>query len=169
MTDTTDATAITPPTEPPSTFEKNIQYRTILYNIKSTAPKNTNLVSQETIKTLLENESKKTTASKVSWNKLSKTDQSIKLTAYVEKISTERGYDNDEKTKLLKYLCNDCLDNRRIQRVKDVKYDSKTGSIIDIPCLIYNRATRHFTLSNPDKHAVTLKSSKIPQPPPSTP
>lgn len=165
-----DAVPATPtPAPAPTTFEKNIQYRAILYNIRSTTPKNTNLVSQETIKALLENESKKTTTAKLSWNKLSKTDQSAKLVVYVDKVAKERNYSTEEKAKLQKYLCSDCLDNRRIQRVKDVKYDAKTGTIIDIPNLVYNKATRHFTINNTDKHSVTLKSSKVPQAPPSTP
>ena len=52
----------------------------------------------------------------------------------------------------------DCLDRKKLQRVKDVVYDKTNGSIKEIPALSYTKANKHFTLKNMDKRVSTLKS-----------
>ena len=52
----------------------------------------------------------------------------------------------------------DCLDRKRLQRVKDVIYDKTTGTIKDIPSLVYNKASKNYTLKNETKRVSTLKS-----------
>ena len=54
-----------------------------------------------------------------------------------------------------------CLDKKKLQRVKDVLYNKETGEITDIPCLCYNKNLKHFTLKNIDKRVSTLKSLPI--------
>jgi hypothetical protein len=59
---------------------------------------------------------------------------------------------------LLVVFLKECLDKKRLQRVKDVDYDKITGELKDIPALAYNKSAKHFTLKNLDKRVSTLKS-----------
>ena len=52
----------------------------------------------------------------------------------------------------------DCIDKKKLHRVKDVLYDKTTGCIKEIPALSYTKANKHFTLKNIDKRVSTLKS-----------
>ena len=76
---------------------------------------------------------------------------------YVEQYKKENSLDKDEEESLIKFL-KDCLDRKKLQRVKDVVYDKTTGLIKDIPILSYNKQNRHFTLKNIDKRVSTVKS-----------
>ena len=64
----------------------------------------------------------------------------------------------DEETELLLLFLKDCIERKKLQRVKDVNYDKTTGNIKDIPALTYVKTTKHFTLKNIDKRVSTLKS-----------
>ena len=44
-----------------------------------------------------------------------------------------------EETNLLILFLKDCLDRKKLQRVKDVNYDKVLGEIKDIPALFYNK------------------------------
>ena len=65
---------------------------------------------------------------------------------------------NDEEEQLLVAFFKDCLDRKKLQRVKDVIYDKDNGVIKDIPALFFVKNTKHFTLKNIDKRVSTLKS-----------
>ena len=65
---------------------------------------------------------------------------------------------NDEEMSLLITFLKDCVDKKKIGRVKDVVYDKTLGLIKEIPILQYNKPTKHFTLKNIDKRISTLKS-----------
>ena len=58
---------------------------------------------------------------------------------------------------MVKFL-KDCLDRKKLQRIKDVVYDKENGEIKEIPALTYIRTTKHFTLKNIEKRISTLKS-----------
>ena len=91
------------------------------------------------------------------WSKLDKTIKTKKLILFAEKYTkTNNGTEQEEKT-LITFL-KDCLDRKKLQRVKDVDYDKTTGEIKDVPALLYNKSTNHFTLKNIDKRISTLKS-----------
>ena len=91
------------------------------------------------------------------WSKLDKTIKTKKLILFAEKYTkTHNGTEQEEKT-LISFL-KDCLDRKKLQRVKDVDYDKTTGEIKDVPALLYNKSTNHFTLKNIDKRISTLKS-----------
>ena len=76
---------------------------------------------------------------------------------FVEKYKSEKNLDQEEEKALLAFL-KDCLDRKKLQRVKDVVYDKTNGSIKEIPSLSYTKANKHFTLKNMDKRVSTLKS-----------
>jgi hypothetical protein len=65
--------------------------------------------------------------------------------------------DDSESENLVGFL-RDCLDRKKLQRIKDVLYDKENGAIKEIPALSYIRSTKHFTLKNIEKRISTLKS-----------
>jgi len=91
------------------------------------------------------------------WNKLDKTIKTQKLIHYGTEYAKLHELTEEETHKLQIFL-RDCLDRKRLQRVKDVEYDKTTGEIKHIPALIFNKHTNHFTLKNLDKRVNTLKS-----------
>ena len=86
-----------------------------------------------------------------------KTVKTKKLLEYVEKYKTDKCLD-DEEEKLLTIFLKDCLDRKKLLRVKDVIYDKTNGSIKEIPALAYTKINKHFTLKNMDKRVSTVKS-----------
>lgn len=108
-----------------------------------------------TLDTFLENE-KNTNASKT-WAKLDKTTKLLKLRAFADVYKKKNDIDADAYANMIMFF-RDCLDRKRLQRVKDVIYDKDTGEISDIPALVHARPTNHFTLKNTDKRVSTLKS-----------
>jgi hypothetical protein len=134
---------------------KNIKYKTMLMSgnvIHETKTSN----DMSHLENFLENE--KTNNKNEPWSKLDKTIKIKKLASYAEAYAKEKEYTEDEKTNLIKFL-KDCLDRKKLQRVKDVIYDKTLGEIKEIPALSYNKSSNHFTLKNLDaKRVSTLKS-----------
>ena len=134
---------------------KNIKYKTMLMSgnvIHETKTSN----DMSNLESFLENE--KTNNKNEPWSKLDKTIKIKKIISYAEVYSKEKEYTEDEKTNLIKFL-KDCLDRKKLQRVKDVVYDKTLGEIKEIPALSYNKSNNHFTLKNLDaKRVSTLKS-----------
>ena len=133
---------------------KNIKYKTMLLNgnpLKETKSEN----DMSNLDKFLENE--KNNNVNEPWCKLNKTVKTKKLLEYVEKYKTDKCLD-DEEEKLLTTFLKDCLDRKKLLRVKDVIYDKETGQIKDIPALQYTKSSKHFTLKNIDKRISTIKS-----------
>ena len=102
----------------------------------------------------LENE--KVTNSNEPWSKLDKTAKLRKFACYATKFKTEHNLSEEEVHQLTAFF-RDCLDKKKLQRVKDVIYNKETGEITDIPALCFNKTINHFTLKNIDKRVSTLK------------
>jgi hypothetical protein len=133
---------------------KNIKYKTMLLNgvpLKET--KSSNDLSN--LDKFLENE--KINNTNEPWCKLNKTVKTKKLHEYVE-IYKQENHLTDEETELLITFLKDCLDRKKLQRVKDVIYDKENGLVKEIPSLCYIKSSKHFTLKNVDKRISTLKS-----------
>ena len=107
------------------------------------------------IDNLLENEKK--SMSTEPWNKLDKRLKIQKLHAFAEKYGKDNGLPMKE-IKGLKTFFSECLANDKMSKVKEVEYNKATGVILNIPGLMFNTATRAFTLKNLDKKVSTLKS-----------
>jgi hypothetical protein len=136
---------------------KNIKYKTMLLNgnpLKET--KSSNDISN--LEKFLEDE--KLNNSNEPWCKLNKTVKTKKLLDYVETYKKEHKLDEEETDKFILFL-KECLDRKKLLRVKDVVYDKTNGTIKEIPGLIYTKSTKHFTLKNLDKRVNTLKSLAI--------
>ena len=133
---------------------KNIQYKTMLLNgkpIKETKSANdlTNLDE------FLENE--KNNNQNEPWCKLNKTIKLKKLIDYAHVYKEKNLLDQEEEVAMEMFF-HECLDKKKLYRVKDVSYNKDTGVIIDIPSLVYTKSKKHFTLKNTDKRASTLNS-----------
>ena len=133
---------------------KNIKYKTMRVNkIELSESKSSNNILN--LDKFLENE--KNNNVNEPWCKLNKTIKTKKIQDYIKIYATENNLSDDESEMLLTFL-KDCLDRKKLQRVKDVVYDKENGSIKEIPALCYIKATKHFTLKNIDKRVSTLKS-----------
>jgi hypothetical protein len=133
---------------------KNIKYKTMLLKgvaIKETKSSN-NMLNLENF---LENE--KNNNKNEPWCKLNKTIKIQKLIEFVELYKTENKLNEEEENLLITFF-RDCLERKKLQRVKDVIYDKDTGTVKNIPALHYTKSTKHFTLKNNEKRVSTLKS-----------
>ena len=133
---------------------KNIKYKTMLLNgnpIHET--KSSNDISN--LDKFLEDE--KNNNSNEPWCKLNKTVKTKKILEYVEIYKKEKNLEKDEEDILITFL-KECLDKKKLQRVKDVIYDKVNGTIKEIPALSYTKINKHFTLKNIDKRISTIKS-----------
>lgn len=130
---------------------KNIKYKTMLMNnIQPTKqPQITNIES------FLEKE--KNINKKQHWSKLSKLSKKNKLIEYCDMYSEKHKLTENEKQQLKTFLLKS-LERKKLQRVKDVIYDTETQMIINIPTLVLNKQTSRYTLKNLDKKVSTLKS-----------
>lgn len=133
---------------------KNIKYKSMLLN---GAPlkeiKSSNDLSN--LDKFLENE--KNVNVNEPWCKLNKTIKIKKLIEYADIYKQHNNLTSEEEQSLVLFF-KDCLDRKKLQRVKDVIYDKDNGNIKDIPALHFIKITKHFTLKNLDKRVSTLKS-----------
>jgi hypothetical protein len=133
---------------------KNIKYKTMLLNgVSIPESKSSNDISN--LDKFLENE--KNNNVNEPWCKLNKTIKMKKLNEYVDKYKEENDLSLEEAELMLTFL-KDCIDRKKLQRVKDVIYDKENGIIKEIPALCYMKTSKHFTLKNVDKRVSTLKS-----------
>lgn len=133
---------------------KNIKYKTMLLNGNPLIETKTqNNVSN--LELFLENE--KINNGNEPWCKLNKTIKTKKLLDFIELYKKDNNLDEEETKNLVLFL-KDCIDRKKLCRVKDVIYDKQNGIIKDIPALTYIKSSKHFTLKNVDKRISTLKS-----------
>lgn len=134
---------------------KNIKYKTMLL---SGVPSSTEIRNSNSLLNLdkfLEDD--KTNNQNEPWNKLDNTTKTKKMLIFAENYSKEKEFSEQEQILLIAFL-KDCLERKKLQRVKEVEYNKETGEIKDIPALHFNKPTKHFTLKNCDKRVSTLKS-----------
>lgn len=120
---------------------------------------NANSKKTETDMNNLENllESERIENDNGTWSKLNKTIKIKKILVYASKYKESNNLSSEEYENLIGFL-KDCLDKKKLQRVKDVEYNRETGEILSIPALFYNKNNSHFTLKNLAKKVTTLKS-----------
>jgi hypothetical protein len=130
---------------------KNIKYQTMLLNSNSkivSTKKNTENLDDFLQKEKAQNINKP-------WSKLGRSTKLKKIEEFVERFAMEKEINDTEKKQLNHYL-NTSLDRKKLQRVKDVTYDVKTGRIKAIPGLTFNKNKHKFTLRRVDKKKSTL-------------
>jgi hypothetical protein len=132
---------------------KSLKYKTMILNGVSW-PETKSSSDLNNLDKFLENE--KINNSNEPWSKLDKTAKIKKLTLFADNYKNDNNLTINEYENLLQFF-RDCLDRKKLQRVKDVNYNKDTGEIKDIPALHYNKLLNHFTLKNIDKRVSTLK------------
>ena len=133
---------------------KTIKYKSMMHNGAAwNEPKSSTNLSN--LDKFLENE--KNSNANEPWSKLDKTAKTRKLLTFAEKYRTEQNLTDPEYSKLVAFF-KDCLDKKKLQRVKDVIYDKDTGEIKEVPALHFSKPTVHFTLKNIDKRVSTIRS-----------
>jgi hypothetical protein len=92
-----------------------------------------------------------------SWNKLSKMIKKQKLDEFAERYIRTHEL-NEELLEDLRLFFKTCLDNQKLQKVKEVVYDREAQTITDIPALFWNPINNQFKLRNTEKRTSTVKS-----------
>ena len=132
---------------------KTLKYKSMILN-GVPWPENKSSNDLANLDKFLENE--KINNSNEPWSKLDKTAKIKKLALFAENYKTEQNLSDEEYQQLIAFF-RECLDKKKLQRVKDVNYNKDTGEIKDIPALHYNKPSNHFTLKNIDKRVSTLR------------
>lgn len=101
-------------------------------------------------------ESEKATNNTEQWCKLNKSVRLEKLIQFANEYSTKNNFSEEEETSLIQFF-RDCLDKKKLGKVKDVVYNKVTGNITDVPLLVFNKTTKAFTLKKVVKNSTTLK------------
>lgn len=140
---------------------KNINYQSMLLN-NNKSDNNQNINSSNSNNTLenfedfLEKE-KNTNMKNITWSKLNKMNKMNKLRDFANEYCKSNDLNEEIKNELNIFL-KLSLDRKRLQRVKDIDFDKKTGTVKNIPGLQYKKNVRKFTLKNNDKNASSLKN-----------
>lgn len=135
---------------------KNIKYKTMLMNggkIDKDIPVSSSDIDK--LDLFLQNDI--ITIQNEPWTKLDKTVKTRKIIEYVSFYSEENNMTEEESQELTIFL-KECINKKRIHRVKDVVYDKTAGKIKNIPGLSYVKSTKKYTLKNTDKRVSTLKN-----------
>jgi hypothetical protein len=132
---------------------KTIKYKSMILN-GVVWPENNSSSDLSNLDKFLENE--KNNNAIEPWSKLDKTAKIKKLTLFAENYKIQNNLSTEEFELLIAFF-RDCLDKKKLQRVKDVTYNKDTGEIVEIPALFHNKQKNHFTLKNIDKRVSTLR------------
>ena len=130
---------------------KNIKYQTMLINNNTSKIKSPTLSN---IEKFLDKERNHNNLQQ--WSKLSIITKKNKLKSFTETFSEKNNLNASDKDKLYKYLIKS-LEQKKLQKIKDVTYDISKGEIINIPILLYNNNTNKYYLKN-EKRISSLKS-----------
>ena len=135
---------------------KNIKYKTMLQHNKAIQ---SNIPSSDNISQFLEKEKK--INSKKPWTRLQKSVKLDKLQIFANDYSKQTELTKTQSKLLIDFLISS-LEKKKLQRTKDIIYDSKTGKIKSIPGLSVNKTSNKLTLKRVDKKKETLKNSLAP-------
>jgi hypothetical protein len=138
---------------------KTLRYKIMLMNGNTpveVAPPAKN--SYDNLQQFLEKERNNNT--KETWSKLNKSVKHKKITEFVTAYTTSNELSEEERIRLLDVLKQNML-RGKLAKNKEVNYDKAKGVIKDMPCLVFNKTTRHFTIRNMDaqKHTTTIKKA----------
>jgi hypothetical protein len=117
--------------------------------------------SYENLQLFLEKE--KNHNNKENWNKLNRSVKNKKVSEFVENYAVTHELTEEEHTRLLEMLKLN-MGKGKLTKNKEVVYDKTKGVIKEMPCLVFNKVTRHFTIKNMDaaaKHSGTMKKPPV--------
>jgi hypothetical protein len=142
---------------------KTLRYKIMLMNgntpVEVPPPPAKN--SYENLQLFLEKE--KNHNNKENWNKLNRSVKNKKVSEFVQNYATANELTEEEHTRLLEMLKLN-MGKGKLTKNKEVIYDKTKGVIKEMPCLVFNKVTRHFTIKNMDaaaKHSGTIKKPPV--------
>lgn len=140
---------------------KTLRYKIMLMNGNTPvelAPPAKN--SYDNLQQFLEKE--RTNNNKENWSKLNRTVKHKKIVEFVDNYTILNSLNEEEHDRLLELLKQNIIKGK-LTRNKEVNYDKTKGVIKDMPGLVFNKSTRHFTLKNLDaqKHSTTIKKTPM--------
>lgn len=131
---------------------KNIKYQNMLLsNSKMSADAVENINNIELFLTKEKNQNKNKP-----WNKIGKTKKMKLITNFI-KIYTKKHKFDKNKTLSLKLFLHNCIERKKLQKIKDVNYNKDKEIINDIPNLNFNERTKKFYIKKKEKNQSTLK------------
>jgi hypothetical protein len=134
----------------------NIKYKSMVLNGLSW-PESKSANDLNSLDIFLEKEKEKSNTNSEPWSKQDKTSKIKRLITFAKRFQEENNLTEEEYNKLIAFF-RDCLDRKKLLRVKDIICDKETGEIKSIPALQYNKSTNNYTLKNIDKRVSTIKS-----------
>ena len=137
---------------------QNIEYQTMLLNNNNKVVSNKQ--NTDDIEQFLNNE--KEHSYYKPWNKLGNHIKLQILNQYVERLSEEMNYTDDQQKDLLQYI-KTCIHRKKLSKIKDVDYDKEKGIINSIPSLIFDKNRQKFTLKTTEKKNSSLKGLAPPR------
>lgn len=132
---------------------KNIKYQNMLLSnskIVDEKKQNVNNIDEFLTKEKKENKLKP-------WNKLGKSSKIKLIKEFITKYKNNNNL-NEESEENLKVFLYKCIERKKLQKIKDIKYDKINTTIIDIPNLFFNKKNNKFVLKKSEKRISTLKS-----------
>ena len=133
---------------------KNINYKNMLLK-GSNLSNNEEKYDNNILDKFLEEESQMN--KKEHWLKLDKPDKLIKLKNYGNHLINKYNLNENEILNMNSFFSN-CIESKKINKVKDIEYNKEFGEIINIPIILFNESNRVFYIKKCDKHVSTLKS-----------
>ena len=131
---------------------KNIKYQNML--LSNTKISEDIVENINNIELFLTNEKKQN--KNKPWNKIGKTKKIKIINEFIKTHSKINKYNKLKSLALKNFLFN-CIDRKKLQKIKDVTYNKEKEIIIDIPNLNYNENTTKFFIKKSDKKMSTLK------------
>lgn len=133
---------------------KNINYKNMLLK-GSNLSNNEEKYDNNFLDKFLEEESEM--SRKKHWLKLDNPDKLIKLKNYGN-IFIDNYKLNDKEIVSMNNFFNSCIDLKKINKIKDIEYDKDSGTILNIPIILFNENNRSFYIKKCEKHVSTVKS-----------
>jgi hypothetical protein len=129
-----------------------IEYKSIITTGKSMSSIPT---TEEKVETFLLNEHK----ANRSWSQLDKISRIDRLNNYADKVGTEKNMDDKSILELKTYF-KTLVDKKKLLRSKEVIYDKKTDTVLDVPLVIIreNGKKYKYSLKRVDNRQSTLKN-----------
>ena len=139
---------------------KTIKYKSMILTGKPIPePKKSSFENMTNLEKYLENEKNSNVLE--TWSKLDKTTKLKKLLDFAQEYTAENSLTEDDYNSLVAFF-RDCLEKKRLNRVKDVIYDKNDGRVVEIPALTFNKTSKNFTLKSAEvKHVGTAKQVPI--------
>jgi hypothetical protein len=131
---------------------KNIKYQNMLLSnskVTEDVVENINNIEQ-----FLTNEKKQN--KNKPWNKIGKTKKIKIINEFIKTYSKTKKLSKIKTTALKNFLSN-CIDRKKLQKIKDVNYNKEKEIINEIPNLNYNENTKKFFIRKNEKKMSTLK------------